>query len=99
MKIAIISYGHETSVNIKRQLNKLLGDTYEIATYCIDDGLNEMVNEELVIITYNLIVENVKQNISKRSKIIIARRSIDYRELHKIISLPDGISVLLINDF
>lgn len=96
--IAVISKGLETSRNTQKQLKQLLGEEYPVDAYCIDVGFQEDMKDKLVLITSPTIKDFILGKLHPEVKYIVARRSINYHKLHKLLSIPAGTEVLLVND-
>lgn len=96
--IAVVSKGVETSRNISKQLTQLLGDRIPVEAFCIDLGIKEDFRDKLVVITSHLIKDFIIAKMHKDTRYVVARRSIDYNELSKLITIPAGTEVLLVND-
>lgn len=97
-EIVVISKGMETSKNIAKQLKDIIGDNVRVENHCIDVGFKENFAGKLVLITNRLIKDYLTSKLHLSARIIVARRAIDYHSLDKLISIPAGSEVLLIND-
>ncbi|MFT9496000.1 sigma-54 interaction domain-containing protein [Anaerosolibacter sp.] len=98
MRIAVVSKAKETSHNICLQLKQLLGDEIEVEEYCIDHGIQTDFKDRLVVITSHLLKNYVVNRLHPGTKFVIARRSINYHFLNKLIAIQAGTEVMLIND-
>ncbi len=96
--IAVISKGIETSRNTQKQLKQLLGEEYPVDAYCIDVGFQDDMKDKLVLITSPSIKDFILGKLHPEVKYIIARRSINYHKLYKLLAIPAGTDVLLVND-
>lgn len=96
--IAVVSKGVETSRNITKQLRQLLGESVKVEPFCIDIGFREDFKDMLVVITSHLIKGFILGKMHKDASYVVCRRSINYNELSKLISIPAGTEVLLVND-
>lgn len=98
LEISVVSKAKETSHNICIQLRQLLGEKIKIEEYCIDYGINTDFKDQLVVITSHLLKNYVLSKLHPNTKYVVARRSINYHFLNKLIAIPQGTEVMLIND-
>ena len=98
-KIAIISPGKVTSINLAMQLEKIFGEYAEIESYCLEDDLEfDMANTLVVLSSPQTIDKRVQSLIDKGMNYVLARRVINHRYISELLSLPKATEVLLIND-
>ncbi|MDO5718765.1 MAG: sigma 54-interacting transcriptional regulator [Tissierellia bacterium] len=75
-----------------------MGDKISIDSYTLADISARIIDDDLVILTSRTVLNEAKSHISSNSKILIARRSINYHGISKIFNIDDGTEVLLVND-
>lgn len=96
--ITLITKGKNTCDALKKQLNTLLGDKVSIKSYCIDDDLKYNITDDLILFSSRNIYEHAVNHVDQKCPFIIARRSINYYEIDKLLNIPPGTEVLLVND-
>ncbi|QSQ08060.1 Arginine utilization regulatory protein RocR [Koleobacter methoxysyntrophicus] len=96
--ITLITKGKNTCEALKKQLNDLLGDRVKIEGFYIDGNIKEGIFNDLVVISSNIIYEHAKQYLAHNCRVIIARRSINYHKIGKLLDIPPGTDALLVND-
>jgi len=96
--VTLITKGKNTCKALENQLKELLGDKVKIRALYIDGGIYEPVSDDLIIISSQTIAEEAKKYILSGTPLIIARRAINYKGLEKLLLLPEGTHVLLVND-
>lgn len=97
-EIALITGTEGTRVTLKEQLECYVGDFAKVLTYAIDEGVSEEIKADLVVISTELIYEDSIKLIANKCPIIIARRTINYSEIEKLLHIPNGENVLFVND-
>lgn len=96
--ITLVTKGKNTCIALMEQLNSLLGDKININSYYIDGNIKYGICDDLIVISSKDIYDSAKKYINKNCPIIIAQRSINYTEVDKILNIPSGTNVLLVND-
>lgn len=97
-RIVLIAGTENTRLTLKEQLENYVGDVLDIKTYAVDEGINEIVDGDIIIISTELIYKDALKYIKPDSKIIVARRVLNYSKIEKIFSIPHGEDVLFVND-
>lgn len=98
--ISLIAKGENTRNALLGQLNTLLGDKVKIKGYCLDDIKDNTIenNSDLIIMSSKAVYQHVNKFFRNNQKILIARRSINYQYIDKLLDLPKDMDVLLVND-
>ena len=96
--ITIVSKGINTSRLFKEQLHQLLGHLANISHYTIDHILPPAIRGDVILLTTPQIVPDLRPFIEDMDSVIVARRSVNYHELHRLFAIPPGTDVLLVND-
>ncbi|MGB9977534.1 MAG: sigma 54-interacting transcriptional regulator [Thermovenabulum sp.] len=96
--ITLITKGKNTCEALERQLKDLVGDKVNIKSFYIDGNIKYDITDNLIVISSNTIYNEAKKYINNKCPIIIARRSLNYHEIDKLLEIPEGTDVLLVND-
>ncbi|KXG76601.1 hypothetical protein [Thermotalea metallivorans] len=99
-EIALIAGTEETRKTLLEQLKGYIGEYIRIKSYAIDEGITELVQGDLIIVSSDLVYEEALPYLSENSKnkIISARRTINYNFIDQLLFVPEGTEVLFVND-
>jgi len=97
-KIALIAKRQNTSKALTAQLQSLLKDKISVTGYYLEGNIQFLWEEDLVVITSQQIYQEARQYIASGCPVIIARRSINYHEIERLFTIPEGTEVLLVSD-
>ena len=97
-KIVIIAGTESTRERTFRQLSPLLSDFVDIESYATDSKNIPFLTADLVVITSQSIAPEVMPYINNDSKILFARRALDFSSIETLYSIPEGTEVLVVND-
>ena len=97
-KIVIITGTESTKSRILKQLDPLLSDFVDIESYATDNKNLPQIKADLIVITSPLIEPDVAPFISPNSKVLYARRALDFSTIEMLYSIPEGTEVLVVND-
>lgn len=96
-KIIVISLQSKTSLKIKQQLEAIFKDAIIAENYSIMQGIPVNISYDYALVTSDWLRESVYKQISEAQKIIIAKRTIDYKEVLPIIDLSENTEVMAVN--
>lgn len=97
-KAAIITFWSHVAQQHRQQLEKLFGDRLEIKTYSYDlDSINSIIDADIIIISLYSIYIAMKKYIPNSSQIVIINPTITVEQYNKIIELPAGERVMVVN--
>lgn len=97
--VAIISYNMETVKTYYEQINSLFFDRVNIIKYCLDDEYIEKgISADIVLIPSYDALMKVGDYIENQSQIIFANRTVSKSGLDKIIDIPEGSEVMLLDE-
>ena len=96
--IALIALGEKTSYFCRDQLHRLLGNRINISNYYAEGNLPQRIKADFAIFTSRLAYQKTHTHLSDGLPYMISRRSINYHEVDKLLELPVGTNVLLVND-
>lgn len=97
-KLALISKRQNTSKALTAQLQSLLRDKVSVTGYYLEGNIKFLCEEDLVVITSQQIYQEAQQYIASGCPVIVARRSINYHEIERLFTIPEGTEVLLVSD-
>lgn len=99
-EIALIAGTEETRKTLLEQLKGYIGEYIRIKSYAIDEGITELIQGDLIIVSSDLVYEEALPYLSENSKnkIISARRTINYNFIDQLLFVPEGTEVLFVND-
>jgi transcriptional regulator with PAS, ATPase and Fis domain len=96
--LVIVARGKNTSTALHSQLSQLLGNRVEVTSYYLDGNIRSDLTGDLILIASQLALPDAFRFIRPGTPCIMARRSINYHEIDKLLSLPAGTEALLVND-
>ncbi|KLU59924.1 arginine utilization regulatory protein RocR [Peptococcaceae bacterium CEB3] len=97
--VTIVAKGQATSETLYTQLNDLLGERCFIQGVFLDGFAGGSLEADLLVFSSQLCYELAKPYLTKTCPMIIARRSINYHKIDKLLAIPAGTDVLLVNDY
>jgi transcriptional regulator with PAS, ATPase and Fis domain len=97
-KVILITGTEGTRAALHEQLISYLGESVLIESYAIDSGIEKKLKADLIVISTSIIYEDALKCIEDRCPVIVARRTINYGEIEKVLFIPAGEKVLFVND-
>ncbi|CAA7601051.1 RNA polymerase sigma factor 54 interaction domain protein [Acididesulfobacillus acetoxydans] len=97
--VTLVAKGKATSEALFNQLNDLLGTRCEIRTLYLDALTEEHIADDLLVFSSQACYALAKPYLDPKSPKIIARRSVNHHEIGKLLNIPAGSDVLLVNDY
>ncbi|MHB1652193.1 MAG: sigma-54 interaction domain-containing protein [Desulfitobacteriaceae bacterium] len=97
--VTIVAKGKSTSEALYTQLNDLLGNKFHIRALYLDGPTERNLTADLLVLSSQACFELAKADLDPNCPVIIARRSVNYHEIDKLLSIPPGTDVLLVNDY
>ncbi|MGD8190677.1 sigma-54 interaction domain-containing protein [Brevibacillus ginsengisoli] len=99
-EFVLIAGSQDTRTALINQLQDIMDGYVRITSYSSEEELPEKINNQLVIVSHQLVMDEpkVKECIGTDCKIIIAKRIINYENIDKLLCLPAGTNILYIND-
>ncbi|SHJ65181.1 Transcriptional regulator containing PAS, AAA-type ATPase, and DNA-binding Fis domains [Anaerobranca californiensis DSM 14826] len=98
--IILVTGTEQTKIALTHQLNEYLGDVVNIQGFAIDEGIEEMIDGEIILLSSEIVKEeliNLKL-LREEKEVIVAQRTIDYDCIDELVLIPEGIDVLFVND-
>ncbi|MGB9814197.1 MAG: sigma 54-interacting transcriptional regulator [Thermovenabulum sp.] len=96
--ITLITKGKNTCEALERQLKDLIGDKVKIRSFYVDGNIKDNITDNLIVISSKIVYNEAKKYVNPECPVIIARRSLNYHEIDKLLEIPAGTDVLLVND-
>ena len=100
-KVVVLSIGKLAGDAIVSQIRRFFRETVSVERYCLQDDLDFSPEEVVAVLTGEQAKsrEQVAELIHGGMEYLIARRAIDYTRIHDLLALPEGMDVLLVNDY
>jgi transcriptional regulator with PAS, ATPase and Fis domain len=97
--LVTVSSDSKNKYEIYNQLTELIGDLCTIKSYCYDElpGIGTL-EADLVLISASFIKDRVLPYVKKGSKLLVARRTINLKNLKQLFDIPSGTDVLIVNN-
>ncbi|WP_432666085.1 sigma 54-interacting transcriptional regulator [Wukongibacter baidiensis] len=98
-KLVIIAIQEVYSKKMSNQIRVIFGDIVSVRAITIKDLKAGMIEkDEIVLLSGHLIEPFVKSFIPKGAKHLIVKRGINFLKISKLLSLPEGSKILVVND-
>lgn len=98
-ELVLLAGTRETYKALVEQLESMLGQFVRIRGYASEEGLPPLIEDTLIVYSSYLIHDEVKDVIAPTCKVIVAHRTINYQYIDSLFEIPNGTSVLYVNDF
>jgi len=98
--ITLVAGSEQTRLALVRQLKEYIDDIVYIKSYAIDEGIDEVIQDDLIILSSELVKKELleSQKLDSSSEIIVANRIVSYDYIDQIVLLPPGTDVIFAND-
>ena len=98
--ITLVTGTEQTRLALLEQLQEFIPGEMKISSYAIDEGLPEMIRDDLVIVSSGIVKKELEEleRLDPTSDLLIAKRTINYEDVAKILRIPKGTEVLFVND-
>ncbi len=100
-KILLITRGKKNSKILTQQLEELFGDQVDIIGHCVEEyGPPYLYDSDLILLSTESILNYIPADIKSKhkNKIVIAGRTIDFKNLYKLFTVPSNRKIMLVND-
>lgn len=97
-KLIVVSKGKNTGDAIVDQVNWLTEERFLVELVLISNLANANLKCDLILYTSERIADFASEHFDENIPSLIASRVIDYKKIEKLISLPIGTDILLVND-
>lgn len=98
--ITLVAGSEQTRDTLVKQLKEYLSDMVSINSYATETGIDQMIKDDLVILSSEAIRNDLLELklLDTTCEIIVAKRIVSYDFIDKIVLLPPNTDVLLVND-
>lgn len=96
--VALITGSITTKVELCKQLRTLLDGYAKVEGYAVDDGISQVIQADLIVLSSFLLVEETKSLIHPSCPVIIANRSLNFQHLEELFHIPKDAEVIVAND-
>jgi len=97
-RLVIIAGSEATRRELSGQLEDLFDHRVRIESYAMDLGLPSRIGDALVLLTSSLVLDECKDSLEDTCQVMIAKRTLNFAHLDKLYALPEGSSLLIVND-
>jgi PAS domain S-box-containing protein len=97
-QVALVTLGRNTRDLLARQLSTYLGEDAVVTGHALEDGVQKTISADLIVISSREIAQEVERFVDPACRRVIGRRSVNHHELDKLLAIPAGSDVLLVND-
>ncbi|QRG67616.1 sigma-54 interaction domain-containing protein [Brevibacillus choshinensis] len=88
----------ETRKTLVRQLQEVIGDFVRIHDYSLEEGIPHVFSNQLIILSSSAIEEETVPYIGDGSKVVVAKRTVNFEHIDKLLFLAENTNVLYVND-
>ncbi|GBF33321.1 acetoacetate metabolism regulatory protein AtoC [Desulfocucumis palustris] len=98
--LTLLTKGQGNARILTRQLTDLLGDRVDVTGVCVDKPFSSVSLEaDLIVASTTSVLNFIPQYIDQiRNRLLIARRTIDFKNLQLLLGLPPKTRAMLVND-
>ncbi|WP_173918287.1 sigma 54-interacting transcriptional regulator [Halobacillus sp. Marseille-Q1614] len=96
--LTLITGTPETKAALHRQLENIMGEIIEITSYAADEFLPDVIHEDLIVYSSELIEREAGHIAGESCTTLTAQRAINYQHIDALFHLPEGSKVLCVND-
>ncbi|MGE7762969.1 sigma-54 interaction domain-containing protein [Peribacillus sp. NPDC097895] len=97
--LTLIAGSSKTKQALQEQLEQLLGDYVHVTSYAADEGIPLSLEDRMILYSSDAAYENKRGMYSVNAeKIIVGTRTVNHEYIDKLLRIPDGTAVLLVND-
>ncbi|RXJ04220.1 PAS domain-containing protein [Anaerobacillus alkaliphilus] len=98
-RVGVITGTEMTRVALSKQLEETIGDIVQVDSYALDEWTGGLITADVLIVSSEVLVEEPGFKVVSRDvPIIVAKRIINYNFIDRLLSIPEGTDVLLVND-
>lgn len=95
--VAVVTMHEKAAQTLKNQLNHLLGNYITITEHSVEKGIGSKIACDICLTPAEDLEQEVIRHIRSKTRILPVRRTISKHALQRILDLPSGTKVLLVN--
>ncbi|MCM3081519.1 sigma 54-interacting transcriptional regulator [Brevibacillus invocatus] len=88
----------ETRKTLVNQLQEVIGDFVRIHHFSIEEGIPHVFSNQLIILSTSIIEEETAPYIGSGCKVVVAKRTVNFEHIDKLLFLPENTDALYVND-
>lgn len=96
--IAIVAASQKASLTIKGQLERLIGSFMNFKAFSLSEWEQQTSHFPLILISTEKFIKYIVPKVKSQTDFLIIRRTLSRRALEKILEIPKGKKVLIVND-
>ena len=98
--LTVISSEHSAAAEVKHQLQTFLGDLVSIRTYAYEQLRNlPPIQDDVVLISSPFLADRILPHLRPGCKYVLCQRSLAPQFLNRLLEIPKGSEVLVVNGF
>lgn len=99
-EIALVTGSESTRISLYQQLREYIPEEIEIRSYSTEEKIFGKIDAELILISGQSLEARLREAglVEEHSKLLVAKRALNYDCVDLIVSIPPGTDVLLVND-
>ncbi|MFU2018259.1 sigma 54-interacting transcriptional regulator [Peribacillus butanolivorans] len=97
--LTLIAGSAKTKQALQEQLEQLLGDYVHVKSHATDEGIPQSLEDKIILYSSDTAYDNsnAMYNVNAE-KIIVGKRTVNHEYIDKLLRIPDGSAVLVVND-
>ncbi|KON66644.1 Fis family transcriptional regulator [Peribacillus butanolivorans] len=97
--LTLIAGSAKTKQALQEQLEQLLGDYIHVKSHATDEGIPQSLEDKIILYSSDTAYDNssAMYNVNAE-KIIVGKRTVNHEYIDKLLRIPDGSAVLVVND-
>ncbi|MFI8495823.1 sigma 54-interacting transcriptional regulator [Peribacillus butanolivorans] len=97
--LTLIAGSAKTKQALQEQLEQLLGDYVHVKSHATDEGMPQSLEDRIILYSSDTAYDNSNAMYSVNAeKIIVGKRTVNHEYIDKLLRIPDGSAVLVVND-
>ncbi|MGE7767725.1 sigma 54-interacting transcriptional regulator [Peribacillus sp. NPDC096540] len=97
--LTLIAGSAKTKQALQEQLEQLLGDYAHVKSHATDEGTPQSLEDRIILYSSDTAYDNSNAMYSVNAeKIIVGKRTVNHEYIDKLLRIPDGSAVLVVND-
>ncbi|MCK2017745.1 sigma-54 interaction domain-containing protein [Peribacillus frigoritolerans] len=97
--LTLIAGSSKTKEALQEQLEQLLGDYVHVNSHATDEGIPRSLEEGIILYSSDAAYEKkMGMDGVNAQKVIVGKRTVNHEYIDKLLRIPEGSTVLLVND-